>query len=64
LGFKTHKLRKVTAKYINMKYPAKSEKERKEILRKYLGHGNDKTLKVYIDDDDKEIDVRNTRFDV
>lgn len=64
LNFKTHKLRKVSAKYINLKYEAKTEEERKTILRKILGHCNDRTLKIYIDENDREIDVRNTRFDI
>lgn len=64
LGFKTHKLRKVTAKTINLRYSAKTENERKEILRKFLGHGNDRTLKIYIDENDKEIDLSNTKFDI
>jgi integrase len=64
LNFKSHKLRKVPAKYINLKYSAKTEKERRTILQKFLGHGNDRTLKIYTDEDDREIDVRNTRFDI
>lgn len=64
LGFKSHKLRKVTAKTINLRYSAKNESEKKEIIRKFLGHGNDRTLKIYIDENDKEIDLSNTKFDI
>lgn len=67
LGFRTHKLRKVTAKYLNLKYPARNEDERREFIQGVLGHSIDKrnrTYKRYIDKNDIEIDVRNTRFDV
>jgi len=64
LGFKTHKLRKVAAKTINLRYSAKSEEERKELLRKYLGHENTKTLNIYIDENDREIDLSGTKFDI
>jgi len=67
LGFKTHKLRKVTAKYLNLKYPAKNEDERREFIQKVLGHNVDKrnrTYKRYIDQNDIEIDVSGTRFDI
>lgn len=67
LGFKTHKLRKVPAKYINLKYCAKNEDERRELIQKFLGHEPDKrnrTYKRYIDNADIEIDLSNTRFDI
>jgi len=67
LGFKTHKLRKVSAKYIELKYPARNENERRELIQGFLGHSIDKhnrTYKRYIDKNDIEIDLRNTRFDV
>jgi len=64
LGFKTHKLRKVTAKTINLRYMAKTEEERKEKIRKYLGHGNNRTLNIYIDENDREIDLSGTKFDI
>jgi integrase len=67
LHFKTHKLRKVTAKYLNIKYEAKNEADRREFIQKILGHEvskKNRCYKRYTDENDTEIDVRNTRFDI
>lgn len=67
LGFRTHKLRKVTAKHINLKFCAKNDDERRELIQKILGHEVNKrnrTYKRYIDNADIEIDLSNTRFDI
>lgn len=67
LGFKTHKLRKVTAKTINLKYMAKGADERRELIQRILGHEVEKrnrTYLRYIDIKDNEIDLSNTKFDI